>query len=226
MKKGKRKIRECVYCGEVKEVSKEHVIPKCLFIKPYPPNLITVKACDDCNNAKSQNDDYLRDFLVADNWVSRSPTAQKVFEKMLSSHRQGSSVIARDSVKKSTIEPFYTNAGIYLGDYHFIPIDSERIENIFKMLVGGLFYDARRKRIPDDYVFKLRRFHLWDFDEIWKVFSRYNPEIRNLEEIFGYAFIQPPEDSLSSIWLIWFYRRIVFYVSAINPNLADKMKSD
>lgn len=84
VKKGKRKVKICVYCGQLKEVSKDHVIPKCLFIKPYPLNLISVPACDECNNAKSQNDDYLRDILVTDNWVSKSPTAQQVFhQKML-----------------------------------------------------------------------------------------------------------------------------------------------
>lgn len=225
MKKGKQKIRECVYCGELKEVTKDHVIPTCLFIKPYPLNLITVKACNDCNKAKSLNDDYLRDFLVGDNWVSQNPNTRKLFEKMVSSHRQGKSVIGRDSENKAKLEPFHTKGGIYLGHYYFIPINSERIETTFKTILCGLFYDAKRKRIPDNYIFKLKRIQLWDFDKVWKIFSQHNPNIRNLGETFSYAFIQPSEDSLSSAWLLWFYGQIVFYVSAVNPNLIDKMKS-
>lgn len=39
--KAKRIIGECVYYGNMAELSKDHVIAKCLFVKPYPPNLIT-----------------------------------------------------------------------------------------------------------------------------------------------------------------------------------------
>jgi hypothetical protein len=142
-KQGKRKIRECVYCGEVKEVTKDHVIPKCLFTKPYPPNLISVFACEQCNNAKSLNDDYLRDFLVCDNYVSQNPIAQQVFhQKLLSSQRQGSSVIAREVIKKARLEPLYTKGGIYIGDYYSTPVDEKRILKIFEIVVRGLYYDA------------------------------------------------------------------------------------
>ena len=152
-----RKSKGCVYCGEINEITKDHVVPKCLFTKPYPSNLITVKACKKCNNAKSLNEDYLRDFLVADIAVSDKPIAQEIFQKMLSSQRKGSSVIARETVRKSSLQPFYTDAGIYLGTYHSTPIDTNRIESIFRMLVCGLFYNFRKTRVPDNYVFTLRR---------------------------------------------------------------------
>ena len=157
-KRGKRKIRECVYCSEMKEISREHVIPLCLFKPPYPPNLITVPGCDECNNAKSLNDDFLRDMLTCDIVGSQSPVAQVIFhEKVLSSQRQNSSVIARTVTSNARLEPFYTKQGIYLGHHPSFPIDGDRIKEIFSTLVRGLYYDARKKHFPDGYVFEVFR---------------------------------------------------------------------
>jgi 5-methylcytosine-specific restriction endonuclease McrA len=52
----------CVYCGETKPLSADHVPPKNLFDRPYPANLLTVPACVDCNGAFSKDDE---DFRIA-----------------------------------------------------------------------------------------------------------------------------------------------------------------
>jgi hypothetical protein len=47
----------CIYCGNVDEVTEDHVIPKCLFPKGRPGDIPKVNACKVCNNAaKSVND--------------------------------------------------------------------------------------------------------------------------------------------------------------------------
>ncbi len=227
-KRAKRKRCECVYCGKIKEVSREHVIPKCLFKHPYPPNLITVQACDDCNNAKSLNDDFLRDFLVCDIFGNESPLAREIFHtKMLSSTRQNSSVIARSTVIASRVKPFYTREGIYLGNFTSVPIDSERVKTIFSTLVRGLYYDARRTRFPDDYVFTVHRYHPLDFKAIWQAFYQLRPNgPRALGDVFGCAFLSSQEDSFTTFWLFWFYERVFFSVSAMNTQLLEITKRD
>ena len=66
-------------CGDVSDLTREHVIPRCLFIQPYPVNLITVPGCDDCNGRKSADDDFLRDFFAVDVHSSNSPVAKTLF---------------------------------------------------------------------------------------------------------------------------------------------------
>jgi len=226
-KKGKRKVKTCVYCGQLKEVTKDHVIPKCLFIKPYPPNLISVPACDDCNNSKSLNDDYLRDILVTDNWVSKHPIAQQIFQqKMLSSQRQGSSVIARETIKNSKLEPFYTSGGIYLGHFHATPIDDKRFEHIFETMVRGLFYDFQKERIPDGYIFDLGRIHLWEFEQFKQMFESHKPKGKVLGNVFSGGFTFAAEDAFTTMWLLIFYERIAFCAFMLNPNLQHKLKTN
>jgi hypothetical protein len=95
-KKGKRKVGECAYCGELRKISKEHVIPLCLFKRPYPPRMITVPACDQCNNKKSLDDDFLRDLITTDLYGSQSPIAQEILKgKVLRSVQRNSSELWR-----------------------------------------------------------------------------------------------------------------------------------
>jgi 5-methylcytosine-specific restriction endonuclease McrA len=49
---GKKKASKglCVYCGERPAATRDHVIPKCLFDPPLPANMVTVPACEECNN--------------------------------------------------------------------------------------------------------------------------------------------------------------------------------
>lgn len=44
--------------------SLEHVPGKCLFPKPRPTDLITVPACEQCNNGSSLEDEYFLDTLA------------------------------------------------------------------------------------------------------------------------------------------------------------------
>jgi hypothetical protein len=68
----------CVYCGERAKLTREHVIPECLFTKPLPPNMITVGTCFQCNNGKSDDDVYLRDFLLADMATGENACAEEI----------------------------------------------------------------------------------------------------------------------------------------------------
>lgn len=222
-RKRKRKVEECVYCGEVKEVTRDHVIPECLFKRPYPKNLITVPVCHKCNNAKSKNDDYLRDFITTDIYGNQSPIAQEIFrDKVVRSCRSNRSLMTREFLSKAHLEPFYTKSGIYLGDFPSARVDSKRIKTIFSMIARGLFYDHRRQRIPDDYVFEVFRYHPWDFKDVWENFKQMHLNgSRILGDVFGCRYISAEEDSPTTLWLMWFYRTFFVSVSAMNPRFVE-----
>ena len=79
-------------------VTKDHVIPQCLFSRPYPSNLITVPACDACNNVeKSADDTYLRDYIVVDISGSESRQAKALLTggKLTRAYERNQSVLLR-----------------------------------------------------------------------------------------------------------------------------------
>ncbi len=221
-KKGKRKTGECAYCGEIKELSVDHVIPKCLFVEPYPPDLITVKACDMCNSQKKSLDDaFLRDMLTLDLFGNASPVAQDIFhDKVLSALRQNKSPVANAAIRTAHLEPFYSIGGIYLGHFPSFPIDEDRVTQTFSTIVWGLYYNARKQILPSHYEYEVRRFHSWDFPAVWREFSKRNVNgPRILGNVFGGAFLSAQEDAFTTLWMLWFYERIFISVAVTNPDL-------
>ena len=161
-KKDKRRSGECVYCGKVRDLTCEHVLPRCLFVQPYPVNLITVPGCDDCNGKTSADDDFLRDFFAVDIHSSNSPVAKKLFAgKVWRSLSRNSSHLLRDMVPRLRIEALYTNAGIYLGDFPQASFDGDRLRRALAMIVRGLYFDARRTRLPTRCDIEIHRGRPW-----------------------------------------------------------------
>lgn len=223
MGRKKKTVGPCVYCGKITDLTKEDVIPKCLFSKPRPADLVKVPACRPCNNAKSKNDDYLRDILVSDAYAYGNPVARDLFhQKMLSSARQGSSVVARTALLTGRQRPLYTPGGVYLGDCVSAPLDVERVNHIFSQIVRGLYFKARGRRIPDDYVFDVRRYRPLEFNRVWEVLQRtgYHGPFRIGGEIFTCLFVDAVEDPFFTQWWLWFYDSVCVYVGTKPPAAA------
>ncbi len=141
----------CAYCGQNIATTKDHVFPLCLFMQPLPANMITVPACDQCNNSKSGDDDYVRDMLVADYRTSNNPTAKAlVMGHMTRSAIYGSSEIATAARLHSEVVEMTTESGIYVGNYHRVPLQPERIEKAFRTMLRGLYYYHFKQRLGDD----------------------------------------------------------------------------
>ena len=211
-KQGKRRIGECAYCGNLREVSHEHVIPECLFVRPYPPNLITVPACDSCNGKKSEDDDFLRDFLAVDFQGSQSPVAQRLFTgEVQRSLSRNSSHLLRSVLPKLRIEPLYTDAGIYLGDLPQAPFDGDRLNRLLGMIVRGLYFDARRVRLSGEYRVEVRRAEPWAYKQVMDVFRQLHPNgPRALGNVFSCIYVAATEDLFTTMWALWFYERVLF----------------
>lgn len=62
-----KRIQNCIYCGEP-ATTRDHVPPKCFLDKPYPQNLLTLPACQTCNNSFSKDEQYfmyLSDYIFS-----------------------------------------------------------------------------------------------------------------------------------------------------------------
>ena len=75
------RVVTCIYCEEQKPVTADHVPPTNLLDRPFPPNLLIVPACSDCNGWFSKDDEYFRISLTITDkakgqraWEAVSPT--------------------------------------------------------------------------------------------------------------------------------------------------------
>jgi hypothetical protein len=53
----------CVYCGRPAD-TRDHCPPKLLLERPYPPNLSTLRACRECNEGFSRDEEYFLTILA------------------------------------------------------------------------------------------------------------------------------------------------------------------
>lgn len=214
----------CVYCGRGAATSRDHVIPKCLFLRPFPRDLITVPACVRCNHRKGEDDSFLRDYLTCDFVGQTSPTAQAIFQrKMLVAANRNSSDLANIVRQRGKMEPFYTRGGVYLGHLPIADFEEGRMEAILDRIIRGLYYYYRQLRIPQNYESEVWRIMPWDFGTIWETFSKLSlKRTRSLGDVFIGRCAIAREDQLSTVWLLTFYERIHFGVFLTNPELEAR----
>lgn len=216
-KKG-RKVGECVYCGETKPLTRDHVVARCLFPDPLPSLMVTVPTCDDCNAEKSEQDGYLRDMLVVDANAAGSRAANEVLTgKVFRAADKNRSLIMRAAKSEGRFEPIYSPGGLYLGQGFSFPIDEDRVNRIFSFIVRGLYYKLRNQRLPDDCEIEVRR--VVDFNEIWERLQRIGYNAYKLGDgVFTCIFLYAAEEPTLTQWWLWFYESICVYVSTTPAN--------
>lgn len=127
----KKSNYECYMCNEL-GTTDEHVPPKCLFPeKQYlRNNLIVVKSCENHNNHKSKDDEFLRTLLVYN--INSNSIAKELF--------YGKTIRA---VKRKTIayRNFFTPLEKQFHQSEVAQrIDRNRFDNCIDHIIRGLFY--------------------------------------------------------------------------------------
>ena len=93
----------CAYCGgkfERSKLTRDHVVPSCLFEPLKPTKPITVLACGVCNNnEKFRNDAFLRDMVAADPVVAVEPDIDHLWNAFRRSAQKGHSEFYKMMVK-------------------------------------------------------------------------------------------------------------------------------
>ncbi len=195
---------ECIYCGEQRELTRDHVPPRCLFSKPRPNDLVTVPCCEACNRELSKHDEYFR--IAITTGIDRDKFPKE----------NADSVRAINSLARPASQGF---ARFLLQNYEPNPsrftFDAFRIEIVLYRITRGLFYHHRNIRMPGTIAFAFRM-----VDDSLKTNADGRERINRLEEnmtsigqgVFRYAFeaFEPP-DPFGSAWLMRFYDHKTFF---------------
>ena len=89
-RKGQPRTGVCAYCGKHGEISRDHVIPRCVFEGAVPPDIPIVLVCRTCNGVlKGRGDTYLRDVLAPDCATLQHPVAQRAFAAFSRARERG-----------------------------------------------------------------------------------------------------------------------------------------
>jgi len=102
----------CVYCGRP-ATTRDHVPPKAIFVELHLSDLVTVPACEDCNNRASQSDEGFRN-IMGMRASEKSPNSLALWQKTFRSLRRRRHEL--QALWESLQEvPIFTESGLYLG---------------------------------------------------------------------------------------------------------------
>ncbi len=208
----------CTYCGERPGTTRDHVPPKSLFAKPRP-QLVTVPCCEDCRKGQSLDDEYFVRMISMKENTADNPSSRAARDSAVRALTKPSKVRFANALLRSTRDiPFYSPAGIYLGERMSYDVDLGRLCNVIERTTRGLYLHEFGERMRDDHkcsVYALDGF-AWAPPEV-------SPQIRELwvhaisgekrsfdEDIFTYWVRRLDGPEQATHWGFLVYRAVAF----------------
>lgn len=206
-------VQSCVYCGVAVSVTADHVPPKAFFPRPRPSNLKTVPACFACNNAAGRDEEYfLAALMFSDAGVTEpgkklwNQKLQRMYAKNLGLRRHIGSALQAVQLT--------TPAGIHLGRRMALSIQEPRLEAVATKIVRGLHFLETGSAAPADWdvmcLFVRERRHV---EAVAQYNHMLNPGVHSWPQIFQYRRGAVPGQPLKSMWLLWFWRTHIFWIT-------------
>jgi hypothetical protein len=188
----------------LRELTRDHVPPRCLFSKPRPHDLVTVPCCDACNRELFKHDEYFRLAITAG------------IDKQKFPKENADSVRAINSLIRPSSQGF---TRFLLQNYKSNPsrltVDPLRIQIVLYRIARGLFYHHSGERLPGTiaFVFRLIDASLKTNSDGRERINRLDGKLITIGQgVFRYAFeaFEQP-DPFGTAWLMRFYDHKTFF---------------
>jgi len=208
---------ECVYCGRVGAMTRDHIPPQNLFPSPRPTNLITVPSCQECNKGFDLDDEYFR--LAVTTGIDKEAFQREsnLSVEAIKKLKEPSKInFARRMLASFSKKPVYTPSGLYLGQAGVLEIAPARVVSTVRRIIRGLFFHCSGRRLPTSvsvWVWSLWFGQANDPDpelmaalaEIFEALCK--QAIHGVGEgAFRYSYLMDSEDRCGSAWWLSFYR--------------------
>ena len=217
----KQKKKLCVYCRSPKDLTRDHIPPRSFFPAPRPTDLITVPCCRECHEEFTENDAYLRNYLIFSPQCRGHAAARQLHESGLRS--------LQDPNTGEFSNPFLNIANQYRpnslvstiasGHGATVAPDDERIEDVIERIVVGLFWIENDKYLPPEYTVDVvgsydSNYRNWPAQEATRRLQSEEEPVNIGQGVFQYwwswAENAPPEETHRSDWMLQFYEGTTF----------------
>lgn len=198
----------CVYCGRP-ATTRDHVPPKAIFVELHLSDLVTVPACEDCNNRASQSDEGFRN-IMGMRASEKSPNSLALWQKTFRSLRRRRHEL--QALWESLQEvPIFTESGLYLGAATEGAFDAEAHDRTIERITRGFYFYHFGQSLPVDSpveAYPIRDGAHWQ-KAVAPLLMRM--QIGNIggPAIFEYALAREEDEPDSSLWVYRFYARHV-----------------
>lgn len=198
-------LKKCYLCGSDKDLTKDHIPPKNLFVSPLPDNLITVPCCKKCNESYVLDDEAFRVFVSAA--INRSQSGQWIWKNKVVNGSFKRSAKLKENVRKSVIKIPYKNSGLL---QYGISFPEKRATNYLIRLTKGLLASFYPELDYNKSKFSVE--HLEPTQELINITLAkfiYNERGNGIFR-FWHTFYE--KNKVSSVWVYVFYDAFMFMV--------------
>jgi hypothetical protein len=212
---------ECVYCGRIGKLTRDHVPPRCLFPKMPHEQLITVKSCFECNTAASKDDQWFVSMLaLREGSEVDQETISSVVRALARPEAAGFRTNILAGMRWVNVR---TPAGLFVSLRLVSDVNLNRLARVPTPIVKALFSTKSGHRLPDSYTihtFAASGLKGADAAFTAEMLRFIDPIINSQPVVAGKsfacwaAFYEEPADA--SVWVTWFYGRVAF-VSLVGP---------
>lgn len=231
----KQKKKLCVYCHSPKDLTRDHIPPKSFFPAPRPSDLITVLCCSKCHEKYTENDEYLRNYLIFSSQCRGHWAARQLHESGLRSLEDPNAGEFSSPYLNITNQyrPNSLVSTIASGYGATVAQDDERIEDVIERIVVGLFWIENDIYLPLDYSVEVAGANelnnrYWSIQDSIRRLKNEEEPVNIGDGVFQYWWSRaedaPTEEKHCSDWLLQFYEgttflcRVARFQEGMNPS--------
>ncbi len=200
--------KTCIYCAWRTGNSRDHFPPKLVLSKPYPSNLATVPACEECNNGYSLDEEYYR--LIIFGLFCFGESAEGVFEGPMSrSFNRNPSLEAK----------MFKSLGVDEEQRPYVAPEAQRIGRIVQKMAIAIHFIETGLRPALQSWYSSEFFHSEPVPQSSRL--TFAPFVESFGPDFLYKFWVQPEDKRCSLVQITHFNEVHWLVT-ISPKTTDK----
>lgn len=219
MKRRQKQKDICPLCGKVEYLTREHIPPKNLFLKPRPRNTITVWTCKSCNASYAPDEEYFRicvcvgaqpdsegyrlwDKKVVNSTFQRSPALKQKLSNdmdMVQEHHKS--------------HPLKYDSGDLIPDElvpYLLPLEMDRINRVVRKIIQCLHFKHFKSLLSSNSEFLISLDSL-NYSDVEKINIKRKGCVGRADE-FVYWFGEEGTDG-SVEWALLFYRHRHFRIT-------------
>ena len=201
----------CVYCGDKKTNTKDHVPGKGFFPQPRPSDLITVACCRKCNVDHGYDEEFFAaTFLFSD--AASTKTGKELWDSKFSRGWRRNSGLRAALQKRMSRIPVFSPKGIYLQNRLAIELDHERLDSVVMRCIRGLYFFEFGEILHNQTEMQVANLLTPQSQKAMEEQAKSaQPGKRDWPGVFEYRVAKCHEVDQGSMWLVRFYGMVCYW---------------
>jgi len=198
-----RKSESCAICGKNPSTGKDHVPPQSIFPRPRPNDLITIPACDQCNNKSSGLDEIFKAYIGI--IAGHGQEGARLFCDQTSKTLQHNRKLRRQIASTMKDLEVRTPGGLILGTASAVLLDSKAYDAVIDRIIRGLHFHHTGHILGESVEIKIN-WHRKLTKKIYDITNGWSTGVVGGGQ-FIYKYIVFAEEPLGSLWVFQFFNR-------------------